>query len=231
MEGVDAGEHLVERDPDGEDVGPLVQLLRHRLLGAHVDELPLDHPRFGLDRAHLALGDPEVDDLHVAGVADEDVLRVQIAVHQVERAPGHVGQVVGVARPVADLLGDGAAQLRVQLLLAAQRPVDDVAQRLPLHVLHGDEIAAGHFSELEDLDHVAVVHLRGQPRLAEECLDELLALGQVAENLLHHQDLLESGRALLLGEKDLAHAAGGKLLHQEVFAEGGTDVVGCGFRH
>src|SRR5207245_1609281 len=72
LERIDAGEHFVKGDPDGEDVGALVQLLRQRLLRAHVDELPFDHPRFGLDRAQLRLRDSEVDDLHVAAVRNEE---------------------------------------------------------------------------------------------------------------------------------------------------------------
>ena len=228
MERIDAGEHFVKGDPDGEDVGALVQPLRQRLLRAHVDELPFDHPGFGFDRAQLRLRDSEVDDLHVAAVRNEDVLRVEIAMHQVQRSAGHVGQVVRVGSPVADLLRQAAAQLGGNLLLPPHRGVDQVAQRFALHVFHGDEISAGLLSELEDLHDVAVVHLRGEPRFAEECLHEFLALGEVGEDLLHHQHLLEASRPLLLGQEHLAHTARGELLHEEILPEGGADVSRCG---
>src|SRR5205085_9626736 len=47
---------------------------------------------------------------------------------------------------------------------------------------------------------------------------------EVGQDLLDDEDLLEPGRALLLGEKDLAHAAGGHLLQQEILAVVATDV-------
>ena len=218
VEGVLPAEHLVERDADGEDVAALVERLRQRLLRAHVDELALDHPRFGLDGGDLALGDAEVDDLDVAAEAEQHVLRIQVAVDDVEASAGDVGEVVRVARAVADLLGDGASDLRRDALLAPARRVDHLAQRLPRHVLHGDEVRALVLPELEHLHDVAVVHPRRETRLAEEQLDELLVLGEVVEDLLDDEDLLEAGRPLLASEEYLPHSAGGQLLQEKIFA-------------
>src|SRR5207245_11128727 len=75
-------------------------------------------------------------------------------------------------------------------------------------------------------------HPRGEARLAEEQLDELLVLGEVREDLLDHQDLFESRRALLLGEEDLPHPAGRQLLEQEILAVIAADLqLGLRYRH
>ena len=66
------------------------------------------------------------------------------------------------------------------------------AQVGPVDVLHGEEVAALGLAEVEDLHHVRVVELRGQLRLAEEHLHERRVLGQVRQDALDHQRLLEA---------------------------------------
>jgi hypothetical protein len=106
----------------------------------------------------------------------------------------------------------------------ARGHVDQLAQRPARDVLHRDEVAALVLAQLEYLHDVAVVHPRGEARFSQEELDEFLVLGEVGQDLLDDEDLLEPGRALLLGEKDLAHAAGRHLLQQEILAVVATDV-------
>jgi hypothetical protein len=97
------GEQLVQADAHGEHVAAAVDLQASHLLGGHVPELALEDPRLGLRALARGLGDAEVDELHVAVVRDEDVLRRHVAVHQLEGATRGVLLVVGVVEALAEL--------------------------------------------------------------------------------------------------------------------------------
>ena len=60
---------------------------RARLLGRHVRDLALEHAGARLERRVHRLRDAEVDDLHLAVVGDEDVVRGHVAVDDAERRP------------------------------------------------------------------------------------------------------------------------------------------------
>ena len=79
-------EHAVQDESHGEEVCSTIQLLRHRLFGRHVEQLALDHAELGVGFLTARFRHTEVDDLHVAGIADEDVVRRDIAVNDIERA-------------------------------------------------------------------------------------------------------------------------------------------------
>ncbi len=76
-----------------------------------------------------------------------------------------------------------------------------------MHELHGDEVRALRFAQLENLHDVRVLQERRQPRLVQEHLHEGLIACEMRENALHGDRLGEPLRALLLREKHLAHAA------------------------
>ena len=74
--GANPGDHLVGDDTDRILVRATVQIACHRLLGRHVLKLAFDSTRLSLsDR----LGDPEVDNLHIAPAIDHDVARGNVA--------------------------------------------------------------------------------------------------------------------------------------------------------
>ena len=121
-----AGEHLEEHDAQRVEVGLRPDRVAERLLGRDVVRRA-EHPAVGrqpllVERA----GDPEVGDLGRALHVDEDVLRLDVAVHDVAR-------VRCAERPrdldrVGDGLGDGQP---------AEAP-DAVLERLALDVLEDD---------------------------------------------------------------------------------------------
>ena len=76
------GEDLPEDDAERVEVAPPVHLLAARLLGRHVAELALEHARLLGEEARA--GDAEVGDLHRALEREEDVLRGDVAVHDLE---------------------------------------------------------------------------------------------------------------------------------------------------
>jgi hypothetical protein len=137
-----AGEQLVEHDAHGEDVAASVDRQAPHLLGRHVAELALEDARLRLAGLARGLGDAEVDELHLAVVRDEHVLRRDVAVHEVEVAAGGVLLVVRVVEALADLHGHVAGHGHGHGLAALARPVEDRAQVLAVHVLHGDEVRA-----------------------------------------------------------------------------------------
>ena len=78
------GNELVEDDAERVDVGPQVDVaaVAAGLLRAHVRERPLDRSHRAHHRRHVGIRDAreaEVEDLG-AGVGDEDVRRLQVAV-------------------------------------------------------------------------------------------------------------------------------------------------------
>src|SRR5436853_408880 len=58
--------------------------------------------------------------------------------------------------------------------------------------------------------------MRAGPRLVEEHADELLLLGQVRQDALDRDDLLEPLEARALGAVHLGHAAGGDTLDDSI---------------
>ena len=68
-------QHLVQHDARREDVRAVVDLVAPGLLGAHVVVLALDHADRGLARLHRRFRDAEVDELDLARVGHEHVLR------------------------------------------------------------------------------------------------------------------------------------------------------------
>ncbi len=99
-------EQLPEDDPHREEVRAPVDRLARRLLGRHVRDLPLQDPDLGLVPRDDRLCDPEIDELHLAVVADEDVVGANVAMDDLEWRPVVVAQSVGVSEAVASVGDD-----------------------------------------------------------------------------------------------------------------------------
>ena len=133
------GEHVVEHDPEGVDVGATVQGIARRLLGTHVLRCSDYHAFAGEGRAALLLlrslrrfRDPEVRHQDVAAPVEQDVVGLDVAMHDLVamRVRERIRDLPGDARRVAD----GKLLLRLEEL--AQRgtvdaPHDEVEDFFP----------------------------------------------------------------------------------------------------
>ena len=163
------GEALVEHEPERVEVGAPVELAAAHLLGRQV-----------LGRAHHhvvageivvgdveALGDAEVGEQHATVGGDEDVARLDVAVHE-------AGAVGGVERA-----RHGRADVDRELGPEALLAVEQLAQALAVDELHHDGLAAVVLEHVVDGDDVRVVQPGDGDRLAPEALGDDRIGGEV----------------------------------------------------
>ena len=186
--------HLVDHGAQGEDVRAPVRLISVApgLLWGHVIRRPHDHvsPGQGLARA-ADLGDAEVHHLdvvvHSVLVAEEYVLRLQVAVHDVpvmHRLQGRSGLLQDAGhRLEAHALGAFHARLKV---LAGQILHDDVWQPIWRMV------------EVDDVHDVGMPQLAGDQGLAVEALHRHLIAGNVGEQDLDGEPARQAGMLRLI---------------------------------
>ena len=219
-------DQLVQQDPERELVGPVIDLASLELLGGHVGERADGGARRGeLDRrgslraGHLRideLGHPEIEDLRGAARRDEDVLGLQVAVHDS----------AGVRRRQA--AGDrrrDVQRLRPRQRAAAQTP----PQRLAFEELGDKEEVAVLLADVVDGEDAGMRQRGHRPRLAGESRD-----GVGVEVAVRRQDLDRdvTPEPRVVGTIDLAHAAGSKERDDPVRAEGpASRDHGVGLRH
>ncbi len=180
-------QHLVEQHTARVDVGRRRHLLHPQLLRGHVVG--------GAGQLAAAgqigrRGDAEVGDESHLVLVDEDVLRLDVAVDDV--------QVVGGAQAAQHLAQDGQGGLLGVHLLAAEV----LEQVVCVDVLHGDEGKAVSEAEIEALHDVAVADLAGQFQLELEALEGFrLVVDRHGEDL-QRDDLVDR---LVDGGADVAH--------------------------
>ena len=140
----------------------MVRRFAARLLGRHVVHRAENRPGVGHG---AALGqrsrDPEVGDVGVAVAIDQDVRRLQIAVHD--------AGVVRRLQRLADLPGQGKPLVERQRPLALQ----EALEVRPLDVVHRDETDLAGLPEVVDPQDVLVGHLAGEQDLALEAFQDL----------------------------------------------------------
>ncbi len=141
-----AGEHLVERGPQGVLVGGRPGLLGPaRLLGGHVAGRAEDRPAARLGRVGLQpLDQPEVGDLGRPVAREQDVGRLDVAVDD----PAAVGHVHGPGQRL-----DDPGRVLDGLRLGG----DPLRQAAPIEELQREIGQAVVLADLEDLDDVRVV--------------------------------------------------------------------------
>ena len=196
-DGGTTGEHLVEHEPDGVEVGAGVGRAVLDLLGREVgDGAEEGAGASGRGRRAHRAGEAEVGHLHVPLGRDEDVLGLDVAVQDVA-AMGRAGALEDRGDEVERLArGEGA------LLL------EEVAQGLPIDELHREEEETVVLTLVEHADDVRVRQPRRRPRLPAESPDELGVAGEIDAHDLEGDLSIEAG---VEGRVDAAHAAVGEV--------------------
>ncbi len=195
IEGRLAGQQLVEDDAERVEIRARVDLASPGLLGREVLGRADDRARLG----HLArpgARDPEVRHLHAPLAVDEDVVRLDVPMHD--------------AVPVRE------AQRREDLARVLDRDVDrrgaaaddELLERAPVEELHRDVVGVLGVAAVVDRDDVRVVERSGVLGLAAEALDELVVV-RVAP--VEDLDRDAAAELLVLGEVHVGHPAGAEL--------------------
>ena len=201
-EGKLAGQHLIEDDAEGPDVGPLVEIAAPGLLGRHIGHSPQCRLALGQRAPATELGQPEVHDLGLALLRNHDVGAFYVAVND--------AFAMGLAQPGRNLRDD------VQDLFSSKRPLfDPFPERLPFHVLHSDVGAVLAFPNFIDDADIRMGKGRGRLGLDEEPLLELGRVHQVRRQEFQSHAALELE---VLGLVDDAHPAGPDLIDDLVLA-------------
>ena len=190
-----AGEHLVEDDAQREEVGAAVGALAPQLFRRHVAHRA--HQGGGPSRLRpprqraVQRGQAEVEDLHPAVDADEDVLRLEIAVHDAAGVSG--------GEPSGNLERDLQGGRERQRAGAEPRP-----QRFALEAF-GDEVrGAAVVAHVIHRDDIGVIEGAGGPGFVVQ-RREALAVGRMRQQQL---DRHVASDPLVPGAPHFAGAAG-----------------------
>jgi hypothetical protein len=199
-----SGKALEAHDAQTIDVAPAVHVGGPRLLGAHVVRRTHRHARAGELGVASAAGDAEIGDHAAAGVIEEHVVRLDVAVHD--------ALAVRIAQR-ARRLGKNPAGLG-----GGQRPVleQPVGQRLAAQELHCKICDLASLADAVDRDDVRMLEPRRDPRFAHEPLDERVVEG---ERERQHLDRHLAVEHELARPVDDGHAAAAELLEHLVFAD------------
>ena len=217
LEGTHAREHFVHHKTEGEDVAAVIDPGAPNLLGAHVGVLALENASTCLRELRARFGDAEVDDLHAARKADEDVLRADIAVHDVERLAADIAGAVGVIKAERGLHDDPHADLKWQTDPGFRRGVPELREVLAGDVFHRDVVGAVELTDVVDGDDVGVVQRRGDAGFVEKLIDELRFFREVDAQRFEDREAIE--HAGLASEKHLTHPALGDATNLFVLAK------------
>ena len=210
---------LVEDDAEREHVAAAIDIAPAALLGRHVRELALDDARLGLDRSRRRLRDAEVEQLHAAVVADHDVRRRHVAMHDAERHAIAAAPLMRVVEPGGRAGDHGQRELERHTRALASSLREQRAQVLPVHVLHREVMNAAVLAHLEYLRDVLVVEAGGEPRFIQEHLHCGVVVRALGCDELQYDMPLERADARRPPDVDPRHAARCKRHEDLVLAE------------
>ena len=224
LEGILQRQQLIQADAEGEEVAAGVEGLGGGLLRRHVGEFALDGAGLGLLIAQVALGDAEVDELHDPVVGDEDVMRVDVAMDDMQGVAVVPMQRVGVGEGLTGLhhhVDDVAHRNMLSALAAA---VDHGAPGGAVDVLHRQEDMAMVVADVVDLDDVWRRQHRLEPGFVHEHAAVLVVAPHMPQHALDDEQLTPARPPR---QEDFAHAAKGQSADQRIRAKGSL-VVGNG---
>ncbi len=157
-----------EHDADGEDVGSPVDALGQKLLGRHVANLAFDDPRIRFVTRVLELRDAEIQNAYFALDRNEDVVRRHVAMHDAERRPVVIRELVGVMQTVQRFAKDAQVRRERQRHTAGRRSLDDARERLALEIFHDDDGPTFFFEHFVRLHDVRMVETSRQASFIEK---------------------------------------------------------------
>ena len=176
------------------------------LLGRHVGRSSHRGVRLGNGRILLgALRQPEVRQLHVALVCQQDIGRLDVAVNDLPTIPG-------VVEGPRDLVGDADGLLDGKL----EAPPQPILEGLPIDILHGEVVVSLVLARFVDHDDVGMVEAAGRLRLTPEPLDLCRLLHHFLRQHLERDAPVEP---VLQGFVHAAHAALANLPDNRVLAQ------------
>lgn len=196
-----AAEQFVQQDAEGVEVGVRADRAAHGLLGGHVGRGA--DGRAGVREAGGVGvedgGDAEVEDEHGAVRTDHHVTGLEVAVD--DRHGVHGAEDGAQLRGHRDGPGPGVRVVFGEV----------VAEVGALHVLHDEEQVVAVAAGVVHGDQARVVHLCGDPALADEAAAQLVG-GRAADGSgdpvgAQQLDRDPAVEALVVGRPDLAHAA------------------------
>lgn len=196
-EGVPVGEKLVEEDAERPDVAGGRDPLAAELLGRRVARR--QEPIGGPGRVPVGplgvedLRDPEVEELRHAVGGDEDVPRLQVAVHE--------EPLMGVVHRGADVAEEGEACRDVEDAPAAV--LEDVDAVDVLHDEVGEPLRRG--ADVQEPRDVRVVEGGKDPALGAEAAEDVVGIEPAAHEL--DRDVSAEVVGLVRREVDAAHPA------------------------
>jgi hypothetical protein len=121
-----------------------------------------------------------------------------------------------VRKTLANLESDERDARDRKVLTALPEGLRDRLEVRAVDELHHDEVGVVADADIEHLDAVGMREVRRQARLVQEHRNELLLLGQMRQDALDRDLLLEALQPLALGSEHLGHAARFKLLYDAV---------------
>src|SRR5712692_3543516 len=184
IERLHPSEQFVQHYPERKNVRAQVDWVSLNSLGRHVGNLPLEGPDLGLGTDARGLGDAKVDHLHRAVAREENVLRADVAMNQVQRRAGlRIAELVGVSKALTRHGNDFHAQGDGEHGPLLDRPPQEKAQVRAIDVLHRDVIGTPELTKVINLDDVGVIELRSNFCFGEKKLDELLILDRKSTRL------------------------------------------------
>ena len=172
--------------PERVEVDAPVADLLARDLGRDVAGLREDDAGDGVAAAVVAARGAEVDELHLARVADHHVLRRQVAVHDAERRAVGPGALVHVGERLGDLDRDRrrrpAQAISMPAWIARWRTSLRLRPSTYSTTVYGSPLVVGR--RLEHLRDARVLQLRLHARLVEEAREERAVVDVVAAHRL-----------------------------------------------